>query len=439
MTIARLSKRTISSLAPAAQPYIAYDEDLPGFGLRIMPSGTKTWIVEYRPGPGGRKVYVRRMKIEIASRITPDEARTRAKEILARVRLGEDPAGAKKAARQIPTVAEFAEQFLKEATSPPHLKPMTKRLYTDNLRRLVVPAIGSLKLDAVKSADVARLYRRIAGATPTTANNVLVTLSSLYRYAGEIGVIAKGVNPARNAVARRKTEKKERFLAADEMRRLADAINEVEENGLGWALNPDVDSARSKHRARPENQKIDVSPFVIAALRLLLFTGCRRGEILNLKWSEVDLEHGVLNLSDSKTGRKQVILNGPALEILSKLVRVGPFVIASPISDGPRPDITRQWYRIRALAGLDGRDGKPAFRLHDFRHSFASIGVAGGMGLPIVGKLLGHTQAATTQRYAHLDHDPLRRAVDAIGATISAAIQRSPAPRSDQHGGEADD
>jgi integrase len=435
MTVARLTKRTISSLVPAAQPYIAYDEDLSGFGLRIMPSGKKTWIVEYRPGPGGRKVYTRRLKIEHASKITPDEARTRAKEILARVRLGEDPAGAKRAARQIPTVAEFVEQFLKEATSPPHLKPTTKRLYTDNLRRLVVPAIGSLKLDAVTSADVARLYRRLAGARPTTANNVLVTLSSLYRYASETGAIVKGVNPARNAVARCKTEKKERFLSTDEMRRLADALNKVEDNGLNWALNPDIDSSRSKHRARPENQKIAVSPFVIAALRLLLFTGCRRGEILNLKWSEVDLERGVLNLSDSKTGRKQVVLNGPALEILSMLVRVGPYVIASPNSNGPRPDITRQWYRIRALAGLDGSDGKPAFRLHDFRHSFASIGVAGGMGLPIVGKLLGHTQASTTQRYAHLDNDPLRRAVDAIGATISAAIQTPPEPA----GAEADD
>jgi integrase len=425
MSIIRLTKRTISSLAPAVQPYVAYDEDLPGFGLRVMPSGKKTWIVEYRPGPGGRKVYIRRMKIELANRITPDEARTRAKEILARVRLGEDPAGARKAARQIPTVAEFVEQFLKEATSPPHLKPATKRLYTDNLHRLVVPAIGSLKLDAVTSADVARLYRRIASTRPTTANNVLVTLSSLYRYAGEIGVVAKGVNPARNAVTRRKAEKKERFLSAEEIERLVGVLQEVERNGLDWRLNPNIDAAQSKHRARPENQEIEVSPFVVAAIRLLLLTGCRRGEILSLKWAEVDLEGGVLNLSDSKTGRKTVILNAPALTILSELPRAGCYVIAGPDPVAPRPDITRQWYRIRELAGLDGCDGRPAFRLHDFRHSFASIGVANGIGLPIVGKLLGHTQASTTHRYAHLDADPMRRAANAIGEIITASkIQR---------------
>src|ERR1700722_15591876 len=126
MAIARLSKRTASSLTPTTRPYIVYDQDLPGFGLRVMPSGTKTWIIEYRPGPGGRKVYTRRMKIELASKITPGEARARAREILARVRLGEDPAGAKKNARQIPTIAEFVDRFISEATSPPHLKPTTK-------------------------------------------------------------------------------------------------------------------------------------------------------------------------------------------------------------------------------------------------------------------------------------------------------------------------
>jgi integrase len=219
-------------------------------------------------------------------------------------------------------------------------------------------------------------------------------------------------------VTRHKTQKKERFLTIEEIGRLADTLRDVEQHGLNWKLTPDLDASRAKHRAKAERQQIEVSPFVIAAIRLLLFTGCRRSEILNLKWSEVDFERGMLNLTDSKTGRKSVILNAPALAILSELSRLGPYVIAAPDPDAPRPDITKQWQ----LAGLDGGDGKRPFRLHDFRHSLASVGVGGGMGLPIIGKLLGHSQAATTHRYAHLDADPMRRAVETIGATISAAM-----------------
>jgi integrase len=422
MPIARLSKRTVDALQPAAHPYITFDEDLTGFGIRVMPSGLKTWIVEYRPGAGGRKVAKRRLKIEIANRTTPEAARSRAKEILARVSLGEDPAAVRAARLATPTIAEFARQFLEEVARPPRLKPTTSRLYADNLRRLVIPAIGSLKLDAVMSADIARLHAKVGKSTPTAANNMLVTLSSLYRYAGEIGLVTKGFNPVRDAATRHKTQKRERFLGVDEMKRLADALSRVEQSGLAWKLRPNLDESRAKHCALPERQKIDVSPFVIAAIRLLLFTGCRRSEILKLRWSEVDFERGLLNLSDSKTGRKTVMLNGPALTILSELPRAGRYVIAGNDPDAPRPDITQQWHRIRQLAGLDGADGKPPFRLHDFRHNFASVGVGAGMGLPIVGKLLGHSQAATTHRYAHLDADPLRRAVNSIGDTISAAM-----------------
>ncbi|THD44884.1 MAG: DUF4102 domain-containing protein [Bradyrhizobium sp.] len=423
MPIARLSKRTVDALRPAARPYITFDEDLTGFGVRVMPSGLKTWIVEYRPGAGGRKVAKRRLKIEVSGKTTPEAARSRAKEILARVRLGEDPAALRAARLATPTIAEFARQFLEEAASPPRLKPNTSRLYADNLRRLVVPAIGSLKLDAVTSADIARLHAKVGKTTPTAANNMLVTLSSLYRYAGEIGLVMKGFNPARSAATKHKTQKRERFLSVEEMKRLADALSQVEQCGLVWKLKPNLDEARARHRAKADRQKIEVSPFVIGAIRLLLFTGCRRSEILKLKWSEVDFERGALNLADSKTGRKTVMLNGPALTILSELPRAGRYVIAGNDPDAPRPDITQQWHRIRELAGLNGADGKPPFRLHDFRHSFASVGVGAGMGLPIVGKLLGHSQAATTFRYAHLDADPLRRAVNSIGDSISAAMK----------------
>jgi integrase len=155
---------------------------------------------------------------------------------------------------------------------------------------------------------------------------------------------------------------------------------------------------------------------------LLLFTGCRLREILHLRWDNVDLKRGCLFLPDSKilpdskSGRKTVILNAPALAVLSGLDRVGPYVVPGDDPEKPRHDLKRPWDAVTGRAGLVG------VRLHDLRHTYASFGAGGGFGLPIIGKLLGHTQASTTQRYAHLDADPLRHASDAIGSRIAAAL-----------------
>lgn len=154
-----------------------------------------------------------------------------------------------------------------------------------------------------------------------------------------------------------------------------------------------------------------------AAIRLLLFTGCRLREILNLKWEYVDLERGVLFLPDSKSGRKTVILNAPAMMVLNGLDRISPFVVPGDKPEGPRADLKRPWRAITMRAGLTG------LRLHDLRHTYASFGAGGGLGLPIIGRLLGHSQISTTARYAHLDNDPLRRASEAIAGRISAALQ----------------
>jgi integrase len=147
-----------------------------------------------------------------------------------------------------------------------------------------------------------------------------------------------------------------------------------------------------------------------------MFTGCRLREILHLRWDWVDVERGLIFLPDSKSGRKTVILNAPALAVLAGLERVGPFVIPGDDPEKPRVDLKRPWEAISRRAGLEG------VRLHDLRHTYASFGAGGGFGLPIIGKLLGHTQASTTQRYAHLDADPLRRASEAIGGQIAAAL-----------------
>jgi integrase len=202
-------------------------------------------------------------------------------------------------------------------------------------------------------------------------------------------------------------------LSSEELERLGAAIREAEAVGFAWAVD---DSKPSSKHVPKGNRRTTIGPHAAGALRLLLFTGCRLREILHLKWDHIDFERGLLFLPESKTGKKTIILNAPALAVLNALPRVGGFVIAGEAEDKPRTDLKRPWAMVTKRANLEG------LRIHDIRHSFASFGAGGGMGLPIVGKLLGHANATTTARYAHLDVDPLRRASERIGSTIAAAM-----------------
>jgi integrase len=192
-----------------------------------------------------------------------------------------------------------------------------------------------------------------------------------------------------------------------------DAIREAETTGIRWIV--DEDQPNAKHM--PKNGRTKIGPHVAAAFRLLILTGARLREILELKWEYVDLQRGLLLLPDSKTGQKAIILNGPALAILEKVPKVDDnFVIASDIEGQPRHDLNKPWKLISTRAELVG------VRIHDLRHTHASYGAGAGFGLPIIGKLLGHSQPATTARYAHLDNDPLRRASNEIASQISRAM-----------------
>ena len=212
---------------------------------------------------------------------------------------------------------------------------------------------------------------------------------------------------------------RERYLTTAELERLGEALRDAETIGIPWDV--DESDPNAKHIPKSGPQRTVLSPHAVAALRLLLLTGARAGEILNLRWSEIDFERGLLLLPDSKTGRKTIILNAPALAVLESIPRLGEFVIAGrgPAEgqkERPRSDLKKPWAAICRHARLEG------LRLHDLRHSFASVGAGAGLGLPIVGKLLGHTEASTTQRYAHLDNDPLRRASNTIGEEIAAKL-----------------
>ncbi|MGH6794828.1 MAG: site-specific integrase [Methylocella sp.] len=205
-------------------------------------------------------------------------------------------------------------------------------------------------------------------------------------------------------------------MTSEELARLGDALLDAETVGIAW----DIDETKpsTKHAAKAENRRTILDPFAVAAIRLLILTGARLREILDAQWSQVDFERGVIFLADSKTGRKPIYLSAAAQAVLASLPRIkgNPHVIAGAKDGAPRADLKKPWAAVCRAAGREG------LRLHDLRHSFASFGAGASLGLPIIGKLLGHSQAATTHRYAHLDADPLRRAVDTIGATIAAAM-----------------
>lgn len=241
---------------------------------------------------------------------------------------------------------------------------------------------------------------------------MLAVIGSMYAYAGRVGIVREGTNPALG-IDKFKESRRERFLTGQELERLGSAIREAETTGIPWIV--DEDKPIAKHT--PKTKRFTkIAPSSAAALRLLLFTGCRLREILHLRWEHVDFERGCLFLPDSKSGRKTVVLNAPALAVLNALERISPYVVPGDDLEEPRHDLKRPWDAVTKRANLTG------VRLHDLRHTYASFGAGGGLGLPIIGRLLGHSQASTTARYAHLDNDPIRRASEAIAGQLSAAL-----------------
>jgi integrase len=416
LPVAKLSKRAIDGLRPGETPFILFDADLKGFGVRVQPSGQKSYVVEYRPGSGGRGVGKRRVTIGAVTTLTPDEARRAARDYLAKVQLGCDPAAERRAERVTPSLADLIDAYIADEVRPKR-EPATVAIYALHLEKHVKPLLGTKKATLVSHADVARLHREIGATRKPTANRIVRVLSGLFSYAERRGIIPKGSNPAKG-IEPFKEEGRERFLTSDELQRLGAALREAETVGLAWEVRPD--NPKAKHAPKVDNRREVYPPHVTGAIRLLLFTGCRLREILHLRWRDVDFERGLLFLPKSKTGKKTVVLNAPALAVLASLPRVGSFVIFGAKLDAPRSDLKRPWDAVAARAGLSG------VRLHDLRHSFASVGAGAGMGLPIVGKLLGHASTATTERYAHLDADPLRVASERIGGRISAALDGAP-------------
>jgi integrase len=410
MTTGRITKRAVDALqCPVGRDRgFLWDDALAGFGIAAFPTGKKVYVAQFRMD--GRS---RRVAIGSHGRLTPDEARSQAKMILGAVVTGTDPIAERRTAREVRTFRAVADDFLALHVASKR-KSRTGEEYRNLLQTHVLPAIGSKRILDVRRGDVARLHAKLQHV-PYQANRALALVSAIWNWAARREEVALAGNPAK-AIERYPEQGRERFLTTDELARLGAALEDGETVGLPYEV--DETKPHSKHAPKANKRRAKIDPYAIAAIRLLILTGARLREVLDAQWRHVDIERGVIFLPDSKTGKKPVYLSAAALSLLSALPRIegNPHIIAGANAGAPRADLKKPWAAVCKAAGLEG------VRLHDLRHSFASIGAGASMGLPIIGKLLGHSQAATTHRYAHLDADPLRRAVNTIGATISAAM-----------------
>jgi integrase len=398
--LAKITKRTVDALKPGSKDMFLWDTELKGFGLKVTPGGNKVYVLQYRKGGRVRAEGARtsnrwhptkRVTIGRHGSLTPEQAREKARELSGAVTSGGDPAALLAAEKSAPTVAALAHRFLAEHVAT-KTKPRTAIEYRRIVESIIVPTIGAKRVRDITRSDVSRLHHA-HHRTPYAANRTLAILSKMFTLAEKWGERTDGSNPCRH-VEKYGELKRERMLSADELGRLAEALREP-----------------GRH------------PYVVAAIKLLLFTGARLSEVLGLRWAWVDFERGEARLPDSKTGAKTLHLPAPALAVLAELPRMAgnPFVIVGHINGKHLVNIEKPWRAIRVSAGLDG------VRIHDIRHAFASVAASAGMGLPIIGKMLGHTQAATTHRYAHLASDPVKAAATTVAGRIAAAMGETPA------------
>jgi integrase len=413
-TSAKLTKRTVDSAVPKQGRYILWDTELKGFALRVAESGTKTYILRYRPRGTGRAGPRRFMVLGRHGVLTPDEARAHAKTILGAVAAGQDPANERSRANSAMTIAQLVDLFIIEHAKPKR-KARTAADYAAVLNNHLVPRFGKRATDQLTPSDISQLHLSLRDR-PYQANRLVAVVASMYGFAIRQGIVQRGTNPAQG-IERFREFARERYLGIEELNRLGETLRLAETEGLPWQF--ETGTPESKHLPREENRRTIFAQEVVLAFRLLMFTGARLREILTLQWTDIDFERGLINLSDSKTGKKTIVMSAATADLLKDSVRRGTFVVPGLDADRSRSGLQKPWRAVQRHARLEG------VRIHDLRHTFASIGAGASLGLPIVGKLLGHSQPATTARYAHLDADPLRRASNVIGAHLQAALAGS--------------
>ena len=361
------------------------DTDEPGFGVRRQGAARIFFV---RKHAAGRRHFQTIGEYGTGD-LTVTTARDKAKRLVVAIRDGLSPAERRARDRTMPTVAELAEEWLTFHVDV-MLKPATARLYRSTLKSTILPPLGRVRVDQITDDHVARMHNA-ARETPYAANRALAIVSKMLGYAERKGYRPRGSNPVRG-LERYRESKRERFLSREELQR------------LGMALSDPGIAARH-------------SPFALAAIALLVLTGMRLNEALKLRWTEVDFERGLLLLADSKTGAKGIVLGEPALRLLAGLPRTeSRWAFPGAQANKPLYDVKKTWASVTAAAKLED------VRIHDLRHTFASVSAGKGATLHMIGRLLGHSHPATTARYAHLVDDPVREIADRSSASIADAL-----------------
>ena len=378
-----ISKRTVDALAVETSDNVFWDRDLPGFGVRVYPSGRKVYVAQARARSAPRRVTLGQH-----GQITAEEARKHAATVIDRIKKGEDPTAPM--AQSGLTVFDLAGRYMTGHVAQ-NCSAHTAGIYRGSLENHILPALGSMTVAAVTGGDVSALHYQMRH-TPRAANRALMILNKMFRLAMAWGMLPEGTNPCRG-VRKYKERKRERFLTVDEYRRLGAALTEAEAAGT-------------------------ISCHAVAAFRLLMLTGCRLTEILTLRWDDVDRTAGEFRLRAGKNGARMVALTPTAGRVLASIPRIpgNPWVIANPETGDHVQSLYADWYWLREGLGLE------ELRIHDLRHSYASRALALGESLSMIGKLLGHIDMESTARYAHLARETERAAAGRVGASIGTDI-----------------
>lgn len=399
---AKLSKTVVDKLTPGEKEQYLWDYQIPGFGVRMYPTGRKVYVLQYRTEAG----ETRKMKLGQHGPITTDSARKKAKELLGKVASGKDPSSERQQLRKDLTVAQLCDVYLAEGMR--HKKASTIKTDTGRIERHIKPLLGSKRVQAVVSRDIEKFMRdvidgRTAGDKKTrkhglarvrggkgTASRTVGLLGGIFSFAVNQGLCTD--NPVRG-VERPKDQERTRFLQDSEFPRLSAAMEEAERAGANC--------------------------YVIGALKLLLLTGCRKSEVLTLRWDDVDLETGHLHLSDAKAGARSVALNKAAKVVLRDLAiaRTSNYVFPSRDSGKHLSDLGKVWRDIRSNAGLDD------VTIHDLRRSFGSTAHAAGVDIYMIRELLGHRDLRTTQIYVRVADKARQAASELTGLRITDALR----------------
>ena len=386
-----LTTRIVEALPISERETVVWDRELPGFGVRVHPSGSKVYMVHKRSGGKSRRVTIGRHGVW-----SLDAARREAGGIIASLKNGETPArpGAETGPASGPTMAELAEQYMVEHVAV-RCKPTTARSCRHIFDKYLLPQFGRLRLGEITPDRVAALHYRLR-EKPIMANQVIDVLSRLFHKAAKSDYAPDGGNPCR-FIKKYPTRSCERFLSEREFVRLGTVLDELEAKGK-------------------------ISATAAAGLRLLMLTGCRRNEVLTLRWEDVDLEHDELRLRDAKTGARAVPLSPTARQVLAALPRQpdSPWVISGRGPGVRLSNLNAPWEVVRKKAGLND------VRIHDLRHSYASRALSLGESLPMIGKLLGHRKVQTTARYAHLARDSVKAAAERVSDSLETDLDTPP-------------